>query len=44
LDVLGIPHLQISFIIEPGRRDELQEPDRFQRWKEILARRTILSE
>jgi hypothetical protein len=43
LDALGLPRLEISFIIEPGHRDQLQQPDRFQRWREIIARRSIVS-
>jgi GWxTD domain-containing protein len=41
LDALGMPRLEISFIIEPGHRDQMQQPDRFQQWREILARRSI---
>lgn len=43
LKVLGTPHLEIAFRVEPGTRDELQQPGRFQHWREIVARHSIVS-
>ena len=43
LAVLGVPGLEIAFIVEPGRRDELEDASRFQRWREIVARRSIFA-
>ena len=43
LKVLGVPLLEIAFIVEPGRRDEIQNASRFERWKEILARHSIVN-
>lgn len=43
LDVLGIAHLEVAFVVEPGHRDELQQPGRFQQWREIVARHSIVS-
>ena len=42
LTALGVPSLEVAFIVEPGRRDEIQNASYFQRWKEILACRTIV--
>ena len=42
LATLGVPSLQIAFIFEPGRRDEIQDASPFQRWREILARHSIV--
>jgi GWxTD domain-containing protein len=44
LMMLGVPSLEIAFIFDPGRRDELQDSSRFQRWREIVARRSIVAE
>jgi len=43
LKVLDAPSLEIAFIIDPGRRDEIQNASRFERWKEILARHSIVN-
>jgi len=43
LNVLGIAHLEVAFIVKPGHRDELQQPGRFQQWREIVARHSIVS-
>ena len=42
LKALGVPSLEVAFIVEPGRRDEIQNASYFQRWKEILARHSIV--
>jgi GWxTD domain-containing protein len=41
LAIFGVPSLEIAFIFDPGRRDELQDASRFQQWREIVARRSI---
>jgi GWxTD domain-containing protein len=44
IDVLGIlqvPSLEVTFIVEPGRRDEIRNALRFQEWRELIARHVI---
>jgi len=41
LALLNVPSLEIAFIFEPGRRDELQDSSRFERWRQIVARQSI---
>jgi GWxTD domain-containing protein len=41
LDVLGAASIEITFVVEPGKRDELQNPGRFQPWRELVARHSI---
>lgn len=43
LDALRRPSLEIAFIVEHGRRDQLQQPDIFKRWREVIARRSIVN-
>jgi GWxTD domain-containing protein len=43
LDVLQVPIVELSFIVEPGHRDELQQPMKFQQWKDIIARHSIVN-
>jgi GWxTD domain-containing protein len=42
LSTLGASHVEIPFIVEPGHRDELQQPGRFHEWQEIIARASIV--
>jgi hypothetical protein len=42
LSTLGASHVEIPFIVEPGHRDELQQPGRFHEWQEIVARASIV--
>jgi GWxTD domain-containing protein len=42
LNMLGASHVEIPFIVEPGHRDELQQPGRFHQWQEIVARESIV--
>jgi GWxTD domain-containing protein len=42
LGVLGAPSIEIAFVVEPGHRDELQNPSRVQQWRELVARHSIL--
>ena len=44
LTLLNVPSLEIAFIFEPGRRDELQDSSRFERWRQIVARQSIAEE
>jgi GWxTD domain-containing protein len=41
LTILRVPSLEIAFIVDPGRRDEIQDSSRFQRWREVIARHSI---
>jgi len=41
LTMLNVPSLEIAFIFEPGRRDELQDSSRFERWRQMVARQSI---
>lgn len=41
LRLLQIPSLEVAFIVEPGHRDEMRDRNRFQRWREKIARHTI---
>ena len=43
LKTLNLPALEVAFIVEPGRRDELQNSSRFNSWREIVARRSIVN-
>jgi GWxTD domain-containing protein len=43
LNILERPLAEVSFIVEPGRTDRIQSSDIFQRWREKLARRSIVS-
>ena len=43
LDILGLSHIEVSFIVDPGRRDELQNPGRFHDWQEMIARASLVS-
>jgi GWxTD domain-containing protein len=43
LSVVDVPSLEVSFIVEPGHRDEIRNPGRFQGWREVIARRTIVA-
>src|SRR5205823_2210821 len=43
LSVLEIPSLEVAFTIEPGHRDEIRDSSRFQRWREMIARHTIVA-
>jgi GWxTD domain-containing protein len=42
LNMLGASRVEIAFIVEPGHRDELQQPGRFHEWQEIVARESIV--
>lgn len=41
LGILQVPSLEVTFIVEPGRRDEIRNAVRFQEWRELIARHTI---
>ena len=41
LTTLGVPSVEIAFIFEPGRHDEIQDASRFERWRESVARQSI---
>jgi hypothetical protein len=41
LNVLGPPSIEINFVVEPGKRDELQNPSRVHQWRELVARHSI---
>ena len=43
LNLLNVPTAQIAFIVEPGRRDQMQDSSRFQAWREIVARHSIVN-
>lgn len=43
LDTLAMPRIEVTFIVEPGRRDELQQPTRVREWQEIVARASIVN-
>ena len=43
LNVLGRPSAEVSFIVDPGRSDRIQSSDLFERWKEMLATRSIVN-
>jgi|tagenome__1003787_1003787.scaffolds.fasta_scaffold19988896_1 GWxTD domain-containing protein len=41
LGLLEVPSLEVSFVVEPGRRDEIRNAVQFQEWRELIARHTI---
>lgn len=43
LKLLRVSHIEVSFIVEPGQRDELQKPGQFREWQETIARASIAS-
>ena len=43
LETLAMPRVEVTFIVEPGQRDELQQPARFREWQEIVARASIVN-
>ena len=43
LNILDGPLAEVSFIVEPGRSDRIQNGDMFERWKEKVARRSIVN-
>jgi GWxTD domain-containing protein len=42
LKLLGTSRVEVAFIVEPGHRDELQQPGRFHEWQAIVARESIV--
>jgi GWxTD domain-containing protein len=43
LDTLGRPTAEVTFVIQPGRGDEMQPVRQFAGFQEIVARRSIVS-
>jgi hypothetical protein len=43
LKIIERPSAEISFIVEPGRSDRIERGDIFERWREKVARRSIVN-
>jgi GWxTD domain-containing protein len=43
LKIIERPSAEISFIVEPGRGDRIERGDIFERWREKIARRSIVN-